>query len=571
MGEDFKPGVVTDCNSSAVKSAARQNYTISPDLFTLSSSPINIEALRQELDGYHSSKALAILEGFTLGFPLHYSGLHSPSDSKNLKSALGNPDIVREKIQAEVTAGRVAGPFISRPIPTLRISPLGLVPKKEPNQFRLIHHLSFPSGHSVNDFIDPKLCSVQYTSFDEAVHMIQDLGQGCLLGKSDVRRAFRILPVSLSEIDQLGFMFDGMFYVDKAMPFGCSISCQTWELFATFLEFCVRRASPCGSLLHYLDDFLFGGKKDTNDCTFIMSVFMDKMQLLGVPIASDKTEGPTTKLSFLGLELDSEEMTIRIPMGKIEEIRQKIVSMLARKKCTLREMQSLIGSLNFACRAVVPGRPFCRRLINAICGLTKPHHHLNITLAMKEDLQLWLNFFTEFNGISVFHDRYWVSNEDVQLFTDSAGGADLGFGAYFAGKWTCAHWPQWWIDQGITADITVLEMFPLLVCLHIWGQELKNKKIVFRSDNLSSVHIINSMTSKNDEVMIILRAITLLCLQLNIAFKALHVRGCFNRLADTLSRFQLQKFHELAPDADPEPSTVPNHLWNIFKQVSTSC
>ena len=225
--------------------------------------------------------------------------------------------------------------------------------------------------------------------------MIQDLGQGCLLGKSDVRRAFRILPVSLSEIDQLGFMFDGMFYVDKAMPFGCSISCQTWELFATFLEFCVRRASPCGSLLHYLDDFLFGGKKDTNDCTFIMSVFMDKMQLLGVPIASDKTEGPTTKLSFLGLELDSEEMTIRIPMGKIEEIRQKIVSMLARKKCTLREMQSLIGSLNFACRAVVPGRPFCRRLINAICGLTKPHHHLNITLAMKEDLQLWLNFFTE--------------------------------------------------------------------------------------------------------------------------------------------------------------------------------
>ena len=169
--------------------------------------------------------------------------------------------------------------------------------------------------------------------------------------------------------------------------------------------------------------------------------------------------------------------------------------------------------------------------------------------------------------LNFFYDRYWVSNEDVQLFTDSAGGADLGFGAYFAGKWTCAHWPQWWIDQGITADITVLEMFPLLVCLHIWGQELKNKKIVFRSDNLSSVHIINSMTSKNDEVMIILRAITLLCLQLNIAFKALHVRGCFNRLADTLSRFQLQKFHELAPDADPEPSTVPNHLWNIFKQV----
>ena len=534
------------------------------DLFTLASSPINIVSLRKELDGYDPQKASAILGGFTLGFPLHYSGLHLPSDSKNLKSALQQPDIVRQKIQTEIAAGRVAGPFLHRPISTLRISPLGLVPKKEPNQFRLIHHLSYPLGKSLNDFIDPKLCSVQYTSFDEAVHMIQDLGQGCLLGKSDVKSAFRLLPVQLKSIDQLGFMFDDQYYVDKAMPFGCSIACQTWELFATFLEFSVARQSPFGSLLHYLDDFLFGGRKETNHCSCIMSTFMAKMQSLGVPVAAEKTEGPTTKLSFLGLDLDSEDMTIRIPIAKIEEIRQKILDILSRKKCTLRQMQSLIGSLNFACRAVVPGRPFCRRLINAICGLTKPNHHLHVTLSMKEDLRLWLRFFDDFNGISVFHDRYWVSNEDVQLFTDSAGGPGLGFGAYFAGKWTCAPWPQSWFEQDITGDITVLEMFPLLVSLHIWGQELRNKKIVFRSDNIASVHIVNSMTSKNERVMVILRAITLLCLRLNIAFKALHVNGCFNQLADSLSRFNLQKFHELAPEAEQEPTPVPSCLWTIF-------
>ena len=471
---------------------------------------------------------------------------------------------MKQKIKAEIAAGRVAGPYANRPIPTLRVSPLGLVPKKEPNKFRLIHHLSYPPGNSLNDFIDPKLCSVQYTNFDEAVHMIQDLGQGCLLAKSDIMSAFRLLPVSVNSFDQLGFMFDDEYYVDKAMPFGCSISCHTWELFATFLEFCVARQSQYGSLLHYLDDFLFGGCKGTNHCACILSVFMTKMKSLGVPVASEKTEGPTTKLSFLGLELDSSEMTIRIPKAKIEEICQKILDMLSRKKCTLRQMQSLIGSLNFACRAVVPGRLFCRRLINAICGLTKPNHHLNITVSMKEDLKLWLKFFEDFNGISVFHDRYWVSNEDVQLFTDSAGGSELGFGAYFAGKWTCAHWPQSWIERDIVKDITVLEMFPLLVCLHLWGSELRNKKIVFRTDNLSSVHIVNSMTSKNEKVMIILRAITLLCLRLNIAFKSLHVSGSFNQLADSLSRFNLQKFQELAPDADQEATPVPSCLWNIF-------
>ena len=70
------------------------------------------------------------------------------------------------------------------------------------------------------------------------------------------------------------------------------------ELHSTFLEFCVARQSTVGRLLHYLNDFLFGGKKGTNHCACIMSVFEEKMTLLGVPIAADKTEGPTTKLCF---------------------------------------------------------------------------------------------------------------------------------------------------------------------------------------------------------------------------------------------------------------------------------
>ena len=153
--------------------------------------------------------------------------------------------------------------------------------------------------------------------------MVQDLGRGCLLGKSDIKSAFRLLPVSVLDFDQLGFKFNGKFYFDKAMPFRCSIACQCWELYSTFLEFCVARQSSVGKLLHYLDDFLFGGKKGTNHCACIMSVFQGKMTLLGVPIAYEKTEGPTTQICFLGLEIDSEEMVVRIPMPKIKEITQK--------------------------------------------------------------------------------------------------------------------------------------------------------------------------------------------------------------------------------------------------------
>ena len=67
------------------------------------------------------------------------------------------------------------------------------------------------------------------------------------------------------------------------------------------LEFCVARQSSVGKLLHYLDDFLFGGKKGTNHFACIMSVFQGKMTLLGVPIAYEKTEGKYDKNLLLGL------------------------------------------------------------------------------------------------------------------------------------------------------------------------------------------------------------------------------------------------------------------------------
>ena len=124
------------------------------------------------------------------------SGDRVPLKSKNLRSANLLPDVMRQKIQDEVAKGQVAGPFDSRPFQSLRVSPLGLFPKGGLGTFRFIHHLSYPTCSSVNDFIDPHLCSVPYTSFDEAIPMVQNLGAGCLLGKSDIQSAFRLLPVS---------------------------------------------------------------------------------------------------------------------------------------------------------------------------------------------------------------------------------------------------------------------------------------------------------------------------------------------------------------------------------------
>ena len=311
-----------------------------------------------------------------------------------------------------------------------------MVPKHKPGEFRLIHHLSYPKGDSANDFIDPKLCSVSYTRFDAAVHMVQRLGKGALLGKSDLKHAFRLIPVAKADFPLLGFKFDGYFFFFLIGHFLLAVVFHVpcLRVLPHFYSLLVTNLTV-GELEHYLDDFIFGGKANTNHCAVIMANFQSCCQRLGVPISEEKTEGPATVIVFLGLELDSELMEVPIQIEKVQKLLSQIHKTLEQKSIKLQDLQSLIGSLNFMCRAIPPGRASLCRLINATCGVTKPFYHVHIISGMQHDLHTWLDFFQTFNGVSCFNDHFWCSNADVSLYTDSAAGYGNGFGAYFQGSW----------------------------------------------------------------------------------------------------------------------------------------
>ena len=85
-----------------------------------------------------------LCNGFARGFPLYFQGIRESSQAKNLLSVIQNPTVVDAEIAKELAAGRLAGPFVSPPISPFTVSPLGVVPKNPPGEFRLIHHLSFP-------------------------------------------------------------------------------------------------------------------------------------------------------------------------------------------------------------------------------------------------------------------------------------------------------------------------------------------------------------------------------------------------------------------------------------------
>ncbi|XP_060595519.1 apolipoprotein(a)-like [Ruditapes philippinarum] len=66
----------------------------------------------------------------------------------------------------------------------------------------------------------------------------------------------------------------------------------------------------------------------------------------------DKTVGPVTTIVYLGLEIDSENGIIRIPHENIISLIDLLETLMDKKKTTLKQLQSLVGSLNFICRTI---------------------------------------------------------------------------------------------------------------------------------------------------------------------------------------------------------------------------
>lgn len=112
------------------------------------------------------------------------------------------------------------------PFPTLRISPLGLVPKKK-EDFGVVYHLSYSPAFSVNGFIDEFSCLVKHSSVDDAVELIQNWAA---LWKIDIKSTFRPLPIWPVDFDLLGFAIDWCMCFDKMLLMVVSCSCVLFKV-----------------------------------------------------------------------------------------------------------------------------------------------------------------------------------------------------------------------------------------------------------------------------------------------------------------------------------------------------
>ena len=181
-------------------------------------------------------------------------------------SACTHAEVVNEYLHTEISLGRVAGPFPSEAIQNGHISRFGVIPNNhQPNKWRLIVDLSYPTGHSVNDRISPPLCTLHYVTTDDAVNQIFSLGRGYLLAKIDIQSTFRLLPVHPVDRHLLLIKWNDKVYVDTCLPFGLCAAPKLFNILADLLEW-IARAKGVHHILHYLDDFLILGPPTSLKC-----------------------------------------------------------------------------------------------------------------------------------------------------------------------------------------------------------------------------------------------------------------------------------------------------------------
>ena len=198
----------------------------------------------------------------------------------------------------------------------------------------------------------------------------------------------------------LGMKWDGQLFCDKTLPFGLRSAPIIFSAVADALEWIVKEKGAT-HIFHYVDDFVIVGPPGSAKCG--NDLLVKTCSDLGVLVAEDKTEGPATCLTVLGVEIDTLAMELRLPQGKLDRLNGVLAEWRGKRSGKRRDLESLVGLLQHASQVVRPGRIFLRRLYNLLAqtGSFKPHFSVRLNAEAQADVEWWSTFLAAWNGTSI--------------------------------------------------------------------------------------------------------------------------------------------------------------------------
>ena len=373
--------------------------------------------------------------------------------------------------------------------------------------------------------------------------------------KIDIADAFKQLPIRPAQWPYFCIKWKRQYYVFVRLAFGCRSSPFLFDTLSQALCWIATNNYGISTIFHLLDDFLTIDKPDSCEGERTMALLTLLFSRLNVPLAKHKCLGPTDCLEYLGIILDSKNMVAKLPIDKVQRIVEFIETLLDRNKCTKKELLQLLGHLNFSSRVILPGRSFVSYLISLSTNVNNLNHNVDLDTHCREDLHMWHKFLKNWNGVSMFYDSCITNAHDLELFTDASL---IGFGAFFQNQWFCEKWPDV-LPSIKESDLSMAfrELYPIVAAAIVQGRYWTAKRIMFVSDNEATVFIIKKGRSKCLPIMKLMRTLTWTAAVNNFHVSSKHLSGKLNSVADNLSRLSLQKFREIAPQADQYPQECP--------------
>ncbi|CAG2194905.1 RP-S9e [Mytilus edulis] len=455
--------------------------------------------------------------GWPLGFDRKFEEFGNSKIVKNHTGARNFAKEIDKYIKKEVGYGAVLGPFASNPFNDLLvISPLNSVPKANSEERRVIMDLSFPKGKSVNDGIDKnvylgKHIELHYPNVDNFIEIIKEKGKFCKIFKRDLRRAYRQIPVDPKDYNLIGFTWKGHFFVDRVLPMGLKSSAFICQSVTNAVRFIAKKHDI--SLINYLDDFAGAEISEKADISYTKLKWV--LDSCGLEESVEKASSPSYRMSFLGVWFDTEKMTMEVTPDRLLEIFDLVSFWLNKDTASLKEVQSLIGKLNFIASCVRPGRIFISRILNFLREFKNEDCILEVSVELKHDLLWWSEFLEIYNGVSLLNLQEWTEPDEYM----ASDACLVGCGGVSNGQFFHCVFPDFIVQQSL--HINALELLSVIVCLKLWGQ--RGRKICIQCDNMVSVQVINQGKSRSRFLQACLREICFICAIKECELRAIHI------------------------------------------------
>ena len=430
-------------------------------------SGFNLPLWRQKLIGYEDAGLTQFLE---FGWPSSYTGDRPPTPAnKNHPPALDYPTHIDEFIKTELEHGTLLGPFDNPPFtPWSQVSPLLTVEKKRSDKRRIVVDLSYPEYNSVNDGILKNMFQGEYLKYKlptitDLLNKVKVTGSGCFLRGADLERAYRQLQVDPIDWVLAGICHRDKYYHDKSPSFGCRSSSTCMQRVSQAIAHIMKQNDV--DVLAYIDDY--GSVSGTaQEAEKNLQMFEQLTEQLGLKLAPDKTVRPTTCIVWLGYEINTVDMTVKIPAEKLQEVIKEIEEVDKMATISTKQIQRLTGKLFHIATCLPPARRFLARVL-ALLRRTRYVNPIPISEDTRKDLNWFRRYAEKSNGVHLIPTErpYWKIECDSCL--------QMG-GAWSEAEYYRVPYPKPYLGM----HITLLEALNVVIAMkHLTPPEPKGYEI----------------------------------------------------------------------------------------------